>query len=171
MFQKLLCELWSENQFTAIISSSARHIGIHRDIFFTRLGETTLSVQSRQINETQRKHLPYLTCAISPTTMSATGSWMTWLPRTTWNFCSCSIRLCRPLNCFSLLQSLKAVTSTTQTTESRMAAPSIQPASDSPSSSTPPAAAPHAVWTHKGGGHHRCGPICPVFPPCSGKLS
>lgn len=75
---------------------------------------------------------------------------MTWLPRTTWNFCSCSIRLCRPRNCFSFDQSLKAVTSTTHTTDNRMAAPSIQPASASPSSSTPPAAEPQAgVWKSK----------------------
>lgn len=91
--------------------------------------------------------LPYLICAISPTTMSDTGSCMTWLPRTTWNFCSCSMRLCSPRNCFSFDQSLKAVTSTTHTTDNRIAAPSIQPASASPSSSTPPATMPHAtVW-------------------------
>lgn len=82
---------------------------------------------------------------MSPTTMSATGSWMTCAPRTTWNFCSCSMRLCKPLNCFSLLQSLKAVTRTTQTTDSRIAAPSIQPASASPSSSAPAFAAPQAA--------------------------
>lgn len=92
-------------------------------------------------------HLPYLIWAMSPTAMSDTGSWMTWLPRTTWNFCSCSMRLCSPRNCFSFDQSLKAVTSTTHTTDSRMAAPSIQPASASPSSSTPPAAMPHAAFT------------------------
>lgn len=90
--------------------------------------------------------LPYLIWAMSPTTMSDTGSWMTWLPRTTWNFCSCSMRLCSPRNCFSFDQSLKAVTNTTHTTDNRMAAPSIQPASASPSSSTPPAAMPHAVF-------------------------
>lgn len=77
--------------------------------------------------------------------MSDTGSWMTCAPRTTWNFCSCSMRLCKPLNCFSLLQSLKAVTRTTQTTDSRIAAPSIQPASASPSSSAPAFAAPQAA--------------------------
>lgn len=95
---------------------------------------------------------PYLICAISPTTISATGIWMTCPPRTTVNFCSCSMRLWRPRNCFSLLQSLKAVTSTTQTTDSRMAAPSIQPASASPSSSAPPAAFPqsaHASMYHQ----------------------
>lgn len=91
------------------------------------------------------EYSPYLICAISPTTMSATGSWITWLPRTTWNFCSCSMRLWRPRNCFSLLQSLKAVTSTTHTTESKMAAPSIHPASASPSSSAPAFADPHAA--------------------------
>lgn len=94
-------------------------------------------------------NLPYFTCAMSPTTISATGIWITCPPRTTVNFCSCSIRLWSPRNCFSLLQSLKAVTSTTQITESRMAAPSIQPASASPSSSAPPVAVPHpakATW-------------------------
>lgn len=97
-------------------------------------------------------HLPYLTCAMSPTTISATGSCMTWPPRTTWNFCSCSMRLWSPRNCFSFDQSLKAVTRTTHTTDKSMAAPSIQPASASPSSSTPPAAAPHAAkqrWMQK----------------------
>lgn len=87
---------------------------------------------------------------MSPTTMSATGSWMTCAPRTTWNFCSCSMRLCKPLNCFSLLQSLKAVTRTTQTTDSRIAAPSIQPASASPSSSAPAFAAPQAAERETG---------------------
>ncbi|KAF3856129.1 hypothetical protein F7725_016852 [Dissostichus mawsoni] len=77
--------------------------------------------------------------------MSDTGSCMTWLPRTTWNFCSCSMRFCNPRNCFSFDQSLKAVTSTTHTTDNRMAAPSIQPASASPSSSTPAAPAPQTV--------------------------
>lgn len=81
---------------------------------------------------------------MSPTTISDTLIWITCPPRTTVNFCSCSMRLWRPRNCFSLLQSLKAVTRTTQTTDSRMAAPSIQPASDSPSSSTPPAALPQS---------------------------
>lgn len=90
-------------------------------------------------------NLPYFICAMSPTTISATGIWMTWPPRTTVNFCSCSMRLWRPLNCFSLLQSLNAVTNTTQITERRMAAPSIQPASDSVSSSTPPAALPQSA--------------------------
>lgn len=89
--------------------------------------------------------LPYFTCATSPTTISATGIWITCPPRTTVNFCSCSMRLWRPLNCFSLLQSLKAVTRTTQITDRRMAAPSIQPASDSFSSSTPPAALPQSA--------------------------
>lgn len=79
--------------------------------------------------------LPYFTWAMSPTVMSATGIWMTWLPRMTVNFCSCSIRLCKPRNCFSLLQSLKAVTNTTHTTDRRIAAPSIHPVSPSPSSS------------------------------------
>lgn len=79
--------------------------------------------------------LPYFTWAMSPTVMSATGIWMTWLPLMTVNFCSCSIRLCKPRNCFSLLQSLKAVTNTTQTTDRRIAAPSIHPVSPSPSSS------------------------------------
>ncbi|KAG7278441.1 hypothetical protein CRUP_038736 [Coryphaenoides rupestris] len=64
--------------------------------------------------------------------------------RTTANRCSCSMRLCSPRNCFSLLQSLKAVTSTTHTTDSRMAAPSIHPASASPSSSAPLDTFPHA---------------------------
>lgn len=81
---------------------------------------------------------PYLTWAMSPTTISATGIWMTFPLRTTANRCSSSMRLCSPRNCFSLLQSLKAVTSTTQMTDSRMAAPSIHPASASPSSSAPP---------------------------------
>lgn len=85
---------------------------------------------------------------MSPTTMSVTGSCMTCAPRTTWNFCSCSMRLCKPRNCFSFDQSLKAVTSTTHTTDSRMAAPSIQPASPSPSS--PPAASPQAAdWRER----------------------
>lgn len=88
--------------------------------------------------------LPYLICAISPTTISATGIWITWPLRMTVNFCSCSMRLCSPRNCFSLLQSLNAVTSTTMITENRIAAPSIQPACASPSSSTPPAAWPQA---------------------------
>ncbi|KAF3843894.1 hypothetical protein F7725_015942 [Dissostichus mawsoni] len=79
---------------------------------------------------------------MSPTTISDTRIWSICPPRTTVNFCSCSMRFWRPRNCFSLLQSLKAVTRTTQTTDSRMAAPSIQPASASPSSSTPPAALP-----------------------------
>lgn len=87
---------------------------------------------------------PYLTCAMSPTTISDTLICITWPPRTTVNFCSCSMRLWRPRNCFSLLQSLKAVTRTTHTTDSRMAAPSIHPASASPSSSTPPAALPQS---------------------------
>lgn len=104
---------------------------------------------------------PYFTCAMSPTTISATGIWITCPPRTTVNFCSCSIRLWRPLNCFSLLQSLNAVTSTTQITDRRMAAPSIQPASDSVSSSTPPAALPQSaggqdqILTLKGQGQPR----------------
>lgn len=89
--------------------------------------------------------LPYLTWAKSPTTMSATGIWMTFPFRTTVNFCSCSIRLCRPRNCFSLDQSLNAVTKTTHTTDSRMAAPSIQPVSPSASSSAPPDTFPHAA--------------------------
>lgn len=72
---------------------------------------------------------------MSPTVMSATGIWMTCPPLMTVNFCSCSIRLCRPRNCFSLLQSLKAVTNTTHTTDKRIAAPSIHPVSPSPSSS------------------------------------
>lgn len=84
---------------------------------------------------------------MSPTTISATGIWITCPPRTTVNFCSCSMRLWRPLNCFSLLQSLNAVTNTTQITDRRMAAPSIQPASDSFSSSTPPAALPQSAET------------------------
>lgn len=92
-------------------------------------------------------HSPYFTCAMSPTTISATGIWMTCPPRTTVNFCSCSMRLCSPRNCFSLLQSLKAVTRTTQMTDRRMAAPSIQPASASPSSSAPPVAVPHPAET------------------------
>lgn len=87
---------------------------------------------------------PYLTCAMSPTTISETLIWMSCPPRITVNFCSCSMRLWRPLNCFSLLQSLKAVTRTTHTTDSRMAAPSIHPVSASPSSSTPPAALPQS---------------------------
>ena len=87
---------------------------------------------------------PYLTCAMSPTTISDTLICITCPPRTTVNFCSCSMRLWRPRNCFSLLQSLKAVTRTTHTTDSRMAAPSIHPASASPSSSTPPAALPQS---------------------------
>lgn len=81
---------------------------------------------------------------MSPTTISDTLICITWPPRTTVNFCSCSMRLWRPRNCFSLLQSLKAVTRTTHTTDSRMAAPSIHPASASPSSSTPPAALPQS---------------------------
>lgn len=88
--------------------------------------------------------LPYLTWAKSPTTMSATGIWMTFPFRTTVNFCSCSIRLCRPRNCFSFDQSLKAVTRTTHTTDNKIAAPSIQPVSASPSSSAPPETFPHA---------------------------
>lgn len=98
-------------------------------------------------HKTAPSDLPYLIWAMSPTNMSDTGSWMTWLPRTTWNFCSCSMRLCSPRNCFSFDQSLKAVTNTTHTTDNRMAAPSIQPASASPSSSTPPPAMPHAIFT------------------------
>lgn len=89
---------------------------------------------------------------MSPTTISATGIWTTWLARTTVNFCSCSMRLCRPRNCFSLLQSLKAVTRTTQMTERRMAAPSIQPASASPSSSAPPWAVAHPAENNESGG-------------------
>lgn len=81
---------------------------------------------------------------MSPTTSSATGIWTSCPLRMTVNFCSCSMRLCRPRNCFSLLQSLKAVTNTTQITESRIAAPSIQPASASPSSSAPAAKFPQA---------------------------
>jgi len=88
---------------------------------------------------------PYLIWAMSPTTISATGIWMTWPLRMTVNFCSCSMRLCSPRNCFSLDQSLKAVTSTTMRTEKRMAAPSIQPACASPSSSTPDAVSPQSV--------------------------
>ena len=108
----------------------------------------TIHVESNSVRVKQKPYAPYLIWAMSPTRMSATGSWMTWLPRTTWNFCSCSMRLCSPRNCFSLLQSLKAVTITTHATESKMAAPSIQPASASPSSSAPAAAAPHTA--HKG---------------------
>ena len=95
---------------------------------------------------------PYLICAMSPTTISDTGIWMTWPLRMTVNFCSCSMRLCSPRNCFSLDQSLKAVTSTTMMTEKRMAAPSIQPACASPSSSTPDAVCPHTVGSQEGGG-------------------
>lgn len=98
---------------------------------------------------------PYLTWAMSPTTMSATGIWMTFPFRTTVNFCSCSIRLCRPRNCFSLDQSLKAVTRTTQATDSRMAAPSIQLASPSPSSSAPADKLPHAGKTETHGSWQR----------------
>lgn len=103
------------------------------------------------INTRDSNFLPYFICAMSPTTISATGIWITCPPRTTENFCSCSMRLWRPLNCFSLLQSLNAVTSTTQITDRRMAAPSIQPASDSFSSSTPPAALPQSA---EGQGNH-----------------
>lgn len=94
-------------------------------------------------------HIPYLIWAMSPTTISATGIWTTWPARTTVNFCSCSMRLCRPRNCFSLLQSLKAVTRTTQMTERRMAAPSIQPASASPSSSAPAWAVAHPAESRR----------------------
>ena len=90
-------------------------------------------------------HSPYLTWAMSPTTSVATGTWRSCPFRMTVNFCSCSMRLCRPRNCFSLLQSLKAVTRTTQMTDSRMAAPSIQPASASPSSSAPADTFPQAA--------------------------
>lgn len=93
-------------------------------------------------------YLPYFTWAISPTVMSATGIWMTWPPLMTVNFCSCSIRLCKPLNCFSLLQSLKAVTNTTHTTDKRIAAPSIQPVSPSPSSS-PTETSPQTIWKER----------------------
>lgn len=89
--------------------------------------------------------LPYLIWAISPTTISATGSWMSWPLRIMQNFCSSSMRLCSPRNCFSLLQSLKAVTNTTMITEVRMAAPSIQPVSASSSSSGLPEAWPHTI--------------------------
>lgn len=110
------------------------------------------SIVSKGVNELSIWHvaLPYLTWAKSPTTMSATGIWMTFPFRTTVNFCSCSIRLCRPRNCFSLDQSLNAVTKTTQTTDNRMAAPSIQPVSPSPSSSAPPAPFPQPAGTRRG---------------------
>ena len=87
---------------------------------------------------------PYLICAMSPTTISDTRIWITCPARTTVNFCSWSMRLWSPRNCFSLLQSLKAVTRTTQTTDRRMATPSIHPASASLSSTTPPAALPQS---------------------------
>ncbi len=104
---------------------------------------------------------PYLTCAMSPTTISDTLIWIICPPRTTVNFCSCSMRLWRPRNCFSLLQSLKAVTKTTHTTDNRMAAPSIHPASPSPSSSTPPAALPQSEQRQ----HRLC--FLNVFKQCS----
>ena len=60
---------------------------------------------------------------------------MTSLFLSTENLCSCSILDCRPLNCFSFLQSLKAVTNTTTNTAIRIAQPSIQFVWDSESSS------------------------------------
>lgn len=57
-------------------------------------------------------------------------------PRITVNFYAYSMHFWRPRNCFSLLHSLKAVTSATTITDRRMAAPSIHSASASPSFST-----------------------------------
>ena len=92
-------------------------------------------VEQRPRNKWRKwKYLPYLTWHISPTSISLTGSWTTSPLRITENLCSCSILLWSPLNCFSLRQSLKAVTKTTTKTAIKMATPSIHPASDSVSS-------------------------------------
>ena len=82
-------------------------------------------------------NIPYLTWSTSPTTISATAisSVLPFLMMLI--LCSLSILLCSPLNCFSLVKSLMAVTRTTTTTDTRMAAPSIHPVS--PSSTSPPA--------------------------------
>lgn len=148
MFKPSLCSdfLWIFVKSLWIMNLHQEHI-CHLSLFHLLYVIKWVNYNTRKHihSLTISSHLPYLTCAISPTTMSATGSCMTWLPRTTWNFCSCSMRLCSPRNCFSFDQSLKAVTSTTHTTDKRIAAPSIQPASASPSSSTPPAAAPQAT--------------------------
>lgn len=111
---------------------------IHTLLTLDELSLISAFISLYELKHELNRSWPYLTWAMSPTTISATGIWMTLPLRTTANRCSCSMRLCSPRNCFSLLQSLKAVTNTTQMTDSRMAAPSIQPASASPSSSTPP---------------------------------
>ncbi len=127
------CEHYSKNTFVLIHT-------------FLILGELSLISAFIPFHGLSRTgNWPYLTWAMSPTTNSATGIWMTVALRTTANRCSSSMRLCSPRNCFSLLQSLKAVTSTTQMTDSRMATPSIHPASASPSSSAPPDTFPQAA--------------------------
>lgn len=90
--------------------------------------------QQTALEANQESDQPYLTWQMSPTRISPTGIWRTWPPLMVANLCSCSILFWSPLNCFSFLQSLKAVTNTTTTTATRMATPSIQPASASVSS-------------------------------------
>jgi hypothetical protein len=65
------------------------------------------------------------TCMMSPTTRSPICTWVACPPLMTLNVCSPSILSCSPLNCFSLDQSLNAVTRTTITTAIRIARPSI----------------------------------------------
>ena len=78
--------------------------------------------------------VPYLTWQMSPTSRSLTGTWSTSPPLIVANLCSCSILFWSPRNCRSLRQSLNAVTSTTTTTATRIAIPSIHSACDSESS-------------------------------------
>lgn len=85
-------------------------------------------------NEQRRRHAPYLTWQMSPTSRSLTGTCSTSPPLMVANLCSCSILLCSPRNCRSLRQSLNAVTRTTTTTATRIAIPSIHSAFDSESS-------------------------------------
>ena len=91
---------------------------------------------SRQISYIYNNS-PYLTWQMSPTTISPTGIWMTSPPLRVANLCSCSILLCRPRNWRSLRQSLNAVTNTTTMTATKIAKPSIHPASFSLSSWPP----------------------------------
>ena len=80
-------------------------------------------------------YLPYLMKHTSPTTISATGTSIVSPARIMDNLCSDSSLSCKPRNCLSFVQSLKAVTKTTMKTAIRIATPSIQLASDSPCSS------------------------------------
>ena len=87
---------------------------------------------------------PYLTWQMSPTTMSLMRIWCGSPLRKTLSVCSPSMRACRPRNCRSFRQSLKAVTSTTASTAAMIAVPSIQLALDSLESRLPEQT--EAVW-------------------------